>query len=74
VDRVLRCECGFEARAADEDGLAAEIRRHAPDAHRMKLSHDEAAELARRREPGLFARPATPHTTTARTEQGGERR
>lgn len=71
---MLHCECGFEARAADEDGLAAVIRRHARDAHGMKLSHDEAAELARRGELGAFARPATPHTTTARNEQGGERR
>jgi len=74
VDRVLQCECGFEARAADEDGLAAVIRRHARDTHGMKLSHDEAAELARRRKLGAFARPATPHTTKARKEQGGERR
>ena len=71
---MLRCECGFEARAADEDGLAAQIRRHAWDAHRMELSHDEAAELARRGELGAVVRPPTPHTTTARKEQGGERR
>jgi predicted small metal-binding protein len=52
VEWVLHCECGFEARAADEVGLAAEIRRHALDAHRMPLSDDEALELARRGDHG----------------------
>jgi predicted small metal-binding protein len=52
VEWVLRCECGFEARAADEIGLAAEIQCHALDAHGMTLSDDEALELARRGEHG----------------------
>ena len=43
---MLHCECGFEARAEDEDGLVAEVRRHARDAHGMALSHDEALLLA----------------------------
>jgi hypothetical protein len=43
---MLRCECGFEARAEDEDGLVAEVRRHARDAHGMALSHEEALLLA----------------------------
>ena len=53
VDKVLRCECGFEARAADEDGLAAKIQRHAQEVHGMTLSRNEAllltfrADLAR---------------------------
>ncbi|MGZ4401745.1 MAG: DUF1059 domain-containing protein [Gaiellaceae bacterium] len=34
------CECGFDARAADEEGLVAEVRRHAVEAHCMPLSHD----------------------------------
>jgi uncharacterized protein DUF1059 len=46
VDRVLRCDCGFEARGADEDGLVAEVRRHAWEAHEMALSRDEALLLA----------------------------
>jgi hypothetical protein len=46
VERVLTCECGFEARAEDEDGLVAEVRRHARDAHGMALSHHEALLLA----------------------------
>ena len=53
MDKVLRCDCGFEARAADEEGLVAEVQRHAREAHGMALSHDDAllltfqAELSR---------------------------
>jgi hypothetical protein len=50
VDRVLRCECGFEARASDEEGLVAEVRRHAVEAHGMELSRDDALLLAFRAE------------------------
>ena len=42
VGRVLTRECGFDARAADEEGLVAAVRRHAAEAHCMPLSHDEA--------------------------------
>jgi predicted small metal-binding protein len=47
VDKALKCECGFEARAADEKGLVDEVRRHAREAHGMTLSHDEALAIAR---------------------------
>ena len=50
MDKVLHCDCGFEARAADEDGLVAEVQRHAREAHGMALSHDEALLLAFRAE------------------------
>ena len=43
---MLHCECGFEARAGDEDGLVSEVRRHASEAHGMALSHEEALVLA----------------------------
>ena len=46
MDRVVHCECGFEARAGHEQGLVAEVRRHAWEAHGMALSHDEALLLA----------------------------
>ena len=67
---MLHCECGFEARAADEEGLIAEVRRHAVEAHCMPLSHDDAlllvfhAELAE-----ATAIPARPQTATGREEQ-----
>ena len=70
VERVLRCECGFDARAADEEGLVAEVRRHAAEAHCMPLSHDDAlllvfhAELAGA--PAIPARPPTEAGTEER--------
>jgi hypothetical protein len=59
---VITCECGFEARAADEEGLVAEVRRHAVEAHYMPLSHEEALLLVFHAE--LAAQPTTPRETT----------
>ena len=67
VAAVIRCECGFEARAADEEGLVAEVRRHAVDAHCMPLSHEEALLLVFHAE--LAAQPTTPRETTDRPEE-----
>lgn len=50
MDKVIRCHCGFEARAEHEDELVAEVQRHALEAHGMALSHDEALLLAFRAE------------------------
>jgi Protein of unknown function (DUF1059) len=50
VDKALQCECGFEARADDEDGLVEAVRRHAWEAHQMALSREEALLLAFRTE------------------------
>jgi hypothetical protein len=46
MERVLQCDCGFEARADHEYGLVAEVRRHAWEAHGMVLSPDQALLLA----------------------------
>ena len=43
---MLHCDCGFQACAEHEDGLVAEVQRHAWEAHGMALSHDEALLLA----------------------------
>jgi Protein of unknown function (DUF1059) len=64
VDKVLQCECGFEARAADEDGLVAEIQRHAREAHGMALSRDEALLVAFRSELDATRPPRLPRDTT----------
>jgi predicted small metal-binding protein len=52
VSCSLQCDCGFEARAGDEDGLVEEVRRHAMQAHGMELSHDEALLLTFRAQLG----------------------
>ena len=64
MDRVLRCDCGFEARAQDEQGLVEEVRRHAWEAHGMALSHGEALLLAFRAELDKEAPSTVPHQTT----------
>ena len=66
---MIRCECGFEARAADEEGLVAEVRRHALEAHGMALSQDEALVLAFRAELADETPTTTPHDATARTNE-----
>jgi hypothetical protein len=69
VDRVLQCECGFEARAEDEGELVAEVQRHAREAHGMALSHDEALLLAFRVQLGATAQPMTLSETAPRTDE-----
>jgi hypothetical protein len=69
VDSLLHCHCGFEARAIDEDGLAAEVQRHAREAHGMALSHDEALLLAFRAQLNEEASTTTPRQTTTRSKK-----
>ena len=46
MKKVVVCECGFEARASDNEALIEQIRRHAVEAHGMNLSYDEALGVA----------------------------
>jgi len=55
VERVLQCDCGFEARAEDEGDLVAQIQRHAVEAHGMALSSEQALLLAFRAQLGETA-------------------
>jgi hypothetical protein len=73
VDKVLLCDCGFEARAVDEDGLVAEVQRHAQEAHGMTLSDDEALLLAFRAELDTGA-PLTISRETKPRREGKEER
>jgi predicted small metal-binding protein len=66
---VLHCDCGFEARATDEDEFLAEVRRHALEAHGMELSHDEALQLAFHAELDEKPLRTIPHQTTTRTKE-----
>ena len=50
VETVVRCDCGFEARATHEGELVAEVQRHARDVHGMALTREEALLLAFRAE------------------------
>jgi hypothetical protein len=55
VEKVLQCDCGFEARAEDESDLIAQIQRHAVRAHGMALSTEQALLLAFRAQLGETA-------------------
>jgi len=66
---VLHCDCGFEARADDEEGLVREVQRHAREAHGMALSDYEALLLAFRAELGEETPTTIPRETTAHTDK-----
>ena len=66
---MLRCDCGFDACAEDEEGLVAEVRRHALEAHGMALSYDEALLLAFRAELDQRAPSAIARETKGRNEK-----
>jgi hypothetical protein len=51
MQKVLHCDCGFEARGEDEDELVGEVQRHALDAHGMALTRAQVLALAARAEP-----------------------
>jgi hypothetical protein len=55
VERVLQCDCGFEARAENEGDLIAQVQRHAVEAHGMALSPEQALLLAFRAQLGETA-------------------
>jgi predicted small metal-binding protein len=46
VELVVRCDCGFEARGP-EDKLVPLIQRHGLEAHKMKVTREEALAMAR---------------------------
>jgi hypothetical protein len=66
---VLLCECGFLARADDEDGLVGEVRRHARDAHGMELSLEEALLLTFRAGLGTQTPSVSPRAMKAQREE-----
>jgi hypothetical protein len=69
MEKVLRCDCGFEAHAQDEDGLVAEVQRHAWEAHGMALTLDQALLLAFRAELNEKAPTTILRETTTRKEE-----
>jgi hypothetical protein len=66
---VLHCHCGFEARAAGESELVAEVQRHALEAHAMRLTEQEALLLAFRAQLDEQAPPSASPRTPTRPEK-----
>jgi predicted small metal-binding protein len=48
--KTVRCDCGYEVTAADEDELVAGVRDHARDDHSIEFSHEEALLVVLRSE------------------------
>ena len=46
IELVVRCDCGFEARGT-EDKLVPVIQRHGREAHKMKVTREQALAMAR---------------------------
>jgi predicted small metal-binding protein len=57
VKKVLRCDCGFEARADNDEALVASVREHARSVHGMELSVADVHELTARSEHARTSRP-----------------
>jgi len=66
---MLQCDCGFEARAEQDDELVTAVQRHAWKAHGMTLSDDEALLLVFRAGLDAHGMPAVPHHTAARPDE-----
>ena len=49
--KALRCDCGYQVRAEDDDAFVAAIRGHAWEAHGIEFSVDLALEVARSARP-----------------------
>ena len=47
-DKTLRCDCGYEVRAREEDGVVEEIRRHASEAHGIEFTAELALDVVRK--------------------------
>jgi predicted small metal-binding protein len=45
--KALRCDCGYEVRAFNEDAFVEAIRRHAWEAHGIDFSVELALDVAR---------------------------
>jgi Protein of unknown function (DUF1059) len=67
VEKMLRCDWGFEARADDEGELVARVRQHAREAHGMELSSEQALLLAFRAE---LNETSTPPASVREAENG----
>jgi predicted small metal-binding protein len=76
MQKVLRCDCGYEVRTGDDAELVAQVQRHALTVHGMRFSPDDVLRLANRAEhderTGSEARPITT-PTDPKTRTGGTR-
>jgi predicted small metal-binding protein len=70
MERLLRCDCGFEVRAADDAEFVAEVQRHALEAHGMRFTADEVLRLARHVESSKAPQEQPPCSPRCGSEAG----
>jgi predicted small metal-binding protein len=59
ADKALRCDCGYEVRASDDEACVREVLRHASQAHGIDLPSDVAIDLVRRARLVPHGEPST---------------
>ena len=59
MEKVLRCDCGYEVSAATDEELVVGVRRHALDAHGMEFTAEDALLVAFRVQLDDFSRSAS---------------
>lgn len=47
VAKVVQCDCGFTVRSSNDDGLVADLQKHAKEHHKMNLSREQVLAMAR---------------------------
>jgi predicted small metal-binding protein len=47
MEKIITCPCGFVLRGADDDEVVEKAQDHARAVHGMKLTRDQALEMAR---------------------------
>jgi predicted small metal-binding protein len=50
MEKVLRCDCGFEVRADDDEALVRRARDHARNAHGIEFTTEQLLQLTARAE------------------------
>ncbi|HET7857202.1 MAG TPA: hypothetical protein VFL41_12155 [Gaiellaceae bacterium] len=74
IDKALRCDCGYRLRARTEQRQAAEVLRHAWEAHGISFSTEEALAVLLRLELEEGAWRTSPWVEdTARRKEAGMR-
>ena len=73
--QVVRCECGYEVVAADEDVLVEAVRAHAREAHAIGFSVEEALLVVFRSQLDSSRESLTTDTRVSRvsSDEGGRK-
>ena len=71
-DKTIRCDCGYRVRGSTEGCQAADVRRHAWEAHGISFSTEDALAILLRRELEPSERQWADRATAEHTTRGRE--